>query len=60
MICSFCGGGMDDDRYIVVGPGVNICEWCARKCLNGIERAKTRKALEEVRETAFAELWGTD
>ena len=45
MPCAFCKKSRDEVRYLVAGPGVNICDGCVASCIDliaGWDRAKTR------------------
>jgi hypothetical protein len=44
MSCAFCNKSKDDVRYLLAGPGVNICNVCVATCIDLIaewDRAKT-------------------
>ena len=52
MICSFCKKPEAEDRKLVAGPGVFICEQCARLCLEMIEQ-KSAEAAPKAKEAPF-------
>lgn len=44
MSCAFCQKTRDDVRYLLAGPGVNICDVCVANCIDliaDLDRAKT-------------------
>ena len=44
MSCAFCKKSRDDVRYLLAGPGVNICDVCVATCIDLIaewDRGKT-------------------
>jgi len=44
MSCAFCKKSRDDVRYLLAGPGVNICDACVATCIDLIaewDRGKT-------------------
>ncbi|MBT9447091.1 MAG: hypothetical protein IV086_15425 [Hyphomonadaceae bacterium] len=36
LTCSWCGGGPNDYRKIIAGPGTLICDQCVLRCLTVI------------------------
>lgn len=40
--CSFCGKPRRDVKFIVAGPGVNICDECVLLCTELIFAGKTK------------------
>jgi len=60
MLCSFCGKHKDDIMVMIVGPDVYICNECVALCVEIVEEHQENVNRDEIRETAFNEIWGTD
>jgi len=49
MSCAFCKKSTDDVRYLVEGPGVNICDECVAVCVDLIaDRDRAKRGLPTV------------
>lgn len=44
--CNFCGRSEDDASHLIAGPGVYICDECARLCCEILDDIKSEEAKE--------------
>jgi len=64
MNCSFCGRPEEEiDGFLIKAPldsYIAICDRCVRECQRIVDDHKAGEIFKRVRESAFAELWGSD
>lgn len=58
--CSFCGYRIDRVEFLIVGPGVSICNHCAQSAVKIYEDAKQRDKMEEIARQEFFNMYGSD
>ena len=56
--CSFCGMGKDQERRLVAGPGVAVCDRCVRSALEVVvEGAHREPGLKLVDDSRQEQAW---